>query len=380
MARRGEAKVAAGSGNVERALRCVARCVLERRLTAGDLLPTQRELSRELKMGNDTLTAAMSRLVEAGAVSRRVKRGTVLEAPEKLPSPEWHVGVVMLTGGTSGARAFDALLAYRMQHHLAARGCRVRSYPRVRVTRQPAKPEDFAGLTADLEAEPAELDGLIALGVFNAKAWRVIEQQGVRVTAAGYWYNAPAGVTIDFAQLVRDASGALRETGTQRIAVVANPESTRRASVTEAPQRVVAEAGCETLYGEADEDDPTAQGASAARRWLALPPEERPDGLVVCDDWSALGLTSVLAEQTDDPPAVACLTNRELPMQFALPVIRFELSIDALAACAVDALVDVLELRADPGTLHRFPFELVQSPPHNGPANTVHPRLMAMSQ
>src|SRR5699024_1088770 len=68
-------------------------------------------------------------------------------------------------------------------------------------------------------------------------------------------------------------------------------------------------------------------GFEIAQHLLALPPADRPDGLIIEDDYLAMGLTSALARYCDYRPMLAVCTTRQSPLAFALPVIRYETDI-----------------------------------------------------
>ncbi len=77
-------------------------------------------------------------------------------------------------------------------------------------------------------------------------------------------------------------------------------------------------------------------GVQAARELLARPVDRRPDGLVVMDDWIAHGLTALLRQESDYRPLLVVQTSRQVPLGFALPVVRCEVDIDDIARRAVD--------------------------------------------
>jgi len=89
-----------------------------------------------------------------------------------------------------------------------------------------------------------------------------------------------------------------------------------------------------------------ASGREAADMLLRIAAADRPDGLIISEDHVAAGLCERLGEGDDYRPVIAAMTNRQLPLTYALPVLCFENDIELLAAEAVKAVKDRL---LDPG-------------------------------
>ena len=85
-----------------------------------------------------------------------------------------------------------------------------------------------------------------------------------------------------------------------------------------------------------------AGGQQAAERILALPTALRPDGIIVVDDWLAMGLAATLRQTLNYRPRLAVQTNLQIPLAFALPVLRFDVDIHELARKGVELFFDLL--------------------------------------
>ena len=78
-----------------------------------------------------------------------------------------------------------------------------------------------------------------------------------------------------------------------------------------------------------------------------MKPADRPDGLILFDDYLTMGLTDRLGEQPTYRPEITTTANRQAPLLYSLPVMRFELDIEAIARTAVDM---VMRRLLDPDT------------------------------
>jgi DNA-binding LacI/PurR family transcriptional regulator len=320
-------------------------------LQAGDQLPSQSQLRGDLGFSNDSLSAAMGTLVSSGVLIRRPGLGTIVVDPSKTVSGIWRVGLAVLPAVRGQAYYGQLLLA--LQVHLAALGATTTYIPDHEINHGAAKLSDFGLLLDDLEA--CRLHGVLVMSGLDTKEIKHWNNRGVPMMHVGPWEGAPSGVVIDQGPLIERAVALMFERGIHEVGVVSigGPTPGHRrfwdryrhlmeVSGIEVDEQRHSYAGGEGSIG----------GARVARRLLALPPEERPPGLIVIDDRMAVGLTAVLAEHPEYRPLIVVQTNIQAPLLFALPVIHVELDVDDLAKAAATDLLERLVQPETPPKLH----------------------------
>lgn len=297
----------------------IARLICSRQLVPGDRLPPQEELRTMLGASNDTLSAAMAKLVEIGLLSRKTRVGTIVVDLSAMDQIIWSVGLATFAAADHGPSAFFSDLHHRFLVALHRTNCDCTTYLRGFGEYPCHKMSNFAGLEQDVEA--GHLDGLLTLMNLAPEDWQCIESKNVPVCYTGTWSGAPTGVLIDLPSFEREALSILETRGCRRVTL----------------------AGCSmddisnaTGFAEAFYVVPGISGGQlAAMSILERPIDQRPDGIVLEDDYSAMGLTSVFAEAGDYRPRTVVMTNKQLPLVFALPIIRFDLESDMLVERAV---------------------------------------------
>lgn len=311
--------------SVSQCVKQLARLILAHDRPAGHRLPPQQALRRMLGTSNDTLSAAMARLVEMGVVTRKPLVGTVVADPHAAEGINWSVGLATFVEG--GPSAFFSDLHHRLLVALSRAHCRGMTYYRGEHPHWPSRVSDFPGLNEDITNR--HLDGLLVLAHMHPADWRRIVREGIPVVQVGPSSCPPlCGVTIDAAVFEREAGETLAHHGCVRRALVTT---------------LAAAGDGRGMHGSAFQEILPQQpgieeGRRTAERLLARPRHRRPDGLAVTDDYAAMGLTRVLAENRAYRPRVAVMTNRQLPLEFSLPVTRFELDSDELVAQSVALL------------------------------------------
>lgn len=334
-------RLSAGPTQTGRARKAIVRYVHAHGLKPGDRLPSQAELRRLLGFSNDTLLAAMGALVRAGGLRRRSGWGTGICDLDALSKTCWTVGIAGLVAPDSGPVAFYGALLHRLLSRLARAGCRCNTYFRGEQAHWPHRLSDFPGLEED--AEGGAIDALLAITSLDLRQCRALERRGLPVCHTGFWEEMPHATIVDMRAMLRDAAEVLAARGIRRLAVLHPDPAHWLATVRDQP--VAGRAGVPSMLrtGEALVA-PASQGAGSAvvRQLLARPPSRRPGALVCTDDFTALEVTQALAGQSGYRPLVAVMTTRQLPIPFALPVIRFELDLDELADRGVQKLQKLL--------------------------------------
>jgi len=304
----------------------------------GKRLPTQAELRGMLNASNDTLNSAMARLTAAGVVTRKTRVGTILVDPDKIPPETLTVGVATFPAPTHAPGAAFAELNLRIQGQLARQSCRCVPYYRLGRDVTPGI-DGFAGLQQDIETW--YLDGLISGISLSPAVWRLARRQGVETVQASLWETVEAGAEIDVQALIRDAVTMLHSRGCRQFAVVKTQPHDLTGRPYEALREALAKVELPANNGRWIGRGLSIHGGRAvAAELLEMPQQQRPDALIVLDDYIALGLTERLHGAADYRPSVVVQAFRELPMAYPLPVFRYEFEIERLARVAVGQLLD----------------------------------------
>ncbi len=328
--------------------RALLRLIHDQRLLAGDRLPAQEALRRALKVGNGRINAAMRLLVRNGILQRQTKTGTVVKQPDALLPNFWTVGLPAFVPHEPGGHSFFVHLHHSLEMCLLQAGCRIRVYV------QPCNPDGVPrslGLYEDLlaDADDGELDAVVSPVVIEPRDEVGGRLRGIPAVHVAASETEPCAVLIDRFELARQAVQRLAGQGGRHLALVMHGSLDAafrggwdgfRAGLAEAGEVVGESTPWVTGRG-------LEGGVQAARELLARPADRRPDGLVVMDDWIAHGLADLLRRESDYRPLLAVQTSRQVPLGFALPVIRYEVDIDALARQAVDLCLAGLTGRHD---------------------------------
>jgi len=328
-----------------RAYKGILREISSRGLAKGERLPNQPELRAALGVSNDTLHDVIKVMTERGIVTSRPRHGTVVADPDALASVPWTIGIVVGRVEDERPLTFYAELLMRLQASLGRAGCRCVTYHRT--TRHlPCPIGEVPSLREDIEG--GAIDGLLALAEMREDEWRWTLRQGVPVCHAHVWENAPCGVLIDQASMAETAVATLVSRGCRRIAAAALVDREilhsrfwdgfdRGAARAGLPASAVRSLSAGASYSRPEQMDMIAQ--QLAKNLLCLPAHERPDGIVVGDDYIAEQFVALLCAG-GYRPQVAVQTNRQQPRHFALPVIAFEVDIHALAQRTTDLLLE----------------------------------------
>jgi DNA-binding transcriptional regulator YhcF (GntR family) len=335
---------------VTKACKQVLRVIWSRGLDRGDVLPTQLELQKMYGFSHNVLSPAMQRLVRAGVVTRTPKLGTFVVDPRAFREPIWRIAVAENFISPSSASPFFSLLAGFVQRELIGLGCRPKLYLRPELESVPRDPVSIYGGLAD-DVQQGALDGAIALGCIDEKDWR--RCAGV-APICGFAESASCGAAIDQRVMAKEAVTLLASAGCRRISIISNTRPPELQRFWDGFEEGVALACLPRWSGElisAKELTPRhlqhatwqiAAGQCVANFLAAMSPKNRPDSLIVLDDFTAAGLTATLREIEQYRPRIAVLTNLQVNQVYALPVFRFQLDIDLLARRGVAVLFERL--------------------------------------
>ena len=330
-----------GDSQVDWTCKEIIRRVHHAALAPGAQLLRQEPLRQSLGVGTTTINLAIQRLVECGFLRRQDRVGTFVRDLDAVPPRLWTVGVAIYLPPRSLAveahqgGGFFADLAQRLQAGLANALCNVAAYT---ITDHPEKRPGMishcAALMADLNA--GAIDALLTTSFISKVELAKREVQRVPIVHAGFAEQMPASVVIDQGAMARSAAHLLRERGCRRIAMVSGDIDETSERFFQGYMNGIVEAGQPHKDAQVySRGQGLAGGRNVAAELLAMPESRRPDALIVGDDWVALAIATVLAGTPDYRPRMVVQTNRQIPLAYALPVIRYEVDIAEVADIAV---------------------------------------------
>ena len=338
------------------ACREIVRCIVTRGLKSGDVFPSHQELLALFGVSNNTLMSTMRLLRQAGIVSRRARFRTRVADLGPLSRIGWSVAVAGLDVEGPDSKVFYADLLLRVMARLSRAHCTCRPYFRVHVDKchwPEHRLADYPQLAKDIRE--GRVDGVLVLTTLDAGEQRDLQRQGIPVCHVGSWSRMPSAVLEDGPQMVRDACDLLGARGCRKI-LLASTLGTVLADIFPIPANGRApgpqgEPGVETIELESSS---AGVGRELAARLLRRPPGQRPDGLIVTDDYVTMGLTAALVEAGGYRPLLVARTNRSHPLDFALPVLRYEVDSDTLAGAACTMMLARLMNPAAPVEVRRY--------------------------
>lgn len=352
----------ADDSQVLKASKAIVRHIHAHGLGPGDKLPSQAALRTTTGFSNDTLSSAMKFLGDTGILVRKAGSGTRVKNPDATVRGLWNVGVAAVSKSVLSNIPFFAQELGFVQAHLSEIGCRCRLYypPVKSAVSAPMGFAAFPHLMADLS--DGDLDAVISLADVDIASWPNRVAPPVFI---GIRDDVPLGVLIDWRSMVRQAVQLLVRQGCRRLAVVSiDPPRPGHLCFWRGFQEGLALAGLPEAAGESITDRPgisvRQRGRWPAATLLARQKEQRPDGIIVTDDWLAMGLTAALHDAGGYVPRLAVQTNRQAPLSFALPATRFEVDADALAVRGVEMVLARLKkpVPARPETVWMCPCQV----------------------
>jgi len=335
------------SRKVEYARDAMVTWIHDRDLRAGDRLPSYSRLRAEFGLGSQTIAAAVGSLCELGVLEVRDKVGIFVKNPAggHLAGRTVAVAVRRLVGSS-----YAALLAGFIQKLLSERNCRCLTFYQNSDPELVPRPElaEFPGL--EQAAAEHRFDGIITLCPFSDAALRQLGLCGIKCCFIGDddHRTMPYGAFIDVRAFILDAKRELEARNCRRIVqFFASPEQ-------EARRRRLLPGAVGCSYDG---------GAAIARKFLALPESERPDGIVSDDDTIVSGFLAELVSGRNgtggEPylPIIATIVHEEIGERYpSKRMLLYSLNMEEYARMAVDLLLALLQGRevASPVAVCRF--------------------------
>ena len=321
--------------------------IRDHHLGTGDQLPPHSFLCKKLRIGGVTLSLAMAMLVESGLLHRKRRVGTIIADMEAIPPKIWNVGVASFVVSGQGSGSYFAEVTHRLLAELGTAG--LRTHAHILPSKSESTPPNLNQYTELLhELHSQSIDALItATEIDTARLIReypkISQRAIVYIGVEPTWQN---NVLIDQHAMSRQAVSILNKLGCKKLGVVSISGFQKQA--TPPPfwkgfQAGLADVGLNTKSGESLHAGFGFAGARIiAKEPLERRPADRPDGLIIVDDWIALGLTSILKQTSDYRPQIVVQTNRQAALTFSLPVIQLEVDIDQLVRSAVSMVIELL--------------------------------------
>lgn len=356
--RRQPADMIDGRGQVVWTIKRIVQMVHAQGLGTGDRLPKHQVLARQIGVSNDTLTAAMARLMEVGLVRRRARAGTTVCDPAAADQLAWNVGLATIPAPRRGQSSFFAELQFRLQIEFARRGWRSLSYFRFEEWGQP-RLGHFRHLEGDL-ADNA-LDAVLFMTPLHPRDWSSVAATGVVPFHTTFDEALPDSLLLDHPTLIRQAVTRLAQGGARTIGIASGRSPGKSTpSLARAIERSLADLGWPRDRLQFHDASMLQGGMDLAERVIAMPGSRRPDAWVVLDDFVALGMASRFDAHGLRPPLAVCV-NSHNPLRFPWPVLQFEVHVPDLVDRLMESLHQRLLNPRTPATQQWFPIEL-QSP------------------
>jgi len=320
---------------VEFARDAIVRCIHDRHLEVGDRLPSYSQLRAEFGLGSQTIAAAVGSLCELGVLEVRDKVGIFVKNPAGGHLAGRTIAVVVRPLDGS---AYSAQLASFIQKLISEHNCRCLAFYRRQRPDAASRPgfDEFPGLEQAVDEH--RIDGIITMCPFSDAALRRLDRNNIKCCFIGdddHHGTMPCGVVIEVRHFLLDALDALRKVGCRRVIQLC----------TDAEQFELRRSVMPARIGRGYDG-----GAAIARELLALPPEQRPEGIVSDDDTVVSGLLAELrtADPDDAPcgylPIIATIVHREVGERYpSRRMLLFTQDIEEYAGLAVELLLQLLQ-------------------------------------
>jgi len=331
--------------------------IWDQRLEIGDRVPSQSVLCAKLGIGCATVARAVRALVAEGILESRHGVGVFVKTAEPEGHPGHSIGLVGMIG--DNANMFNWVLNYAIQSRLQREGCQCTIFPfREHYVPQPELSE-FPGLETHIASRG--LQGIVTITELSGKALAALKHAGIPVCYAGPPQAMPSGVILDTVGFIENALRDLRARGRCRPAILIGPcsETMRNEVFAKTAEILDAWKSCTAsrdsiLY----EGFGIPAGCEIADRMFKMKPEERPDGLIMCDDIMAMGFYAELIRRQSPKleylPPMVILRNKHIDIDVpATGVIAYENDIDAASQLVIDMLLNQLRGKEVAGRLVR---------------------------
>lgn len=321
---------------VMNACRALVRLAARRGMKINDRFPPQNELLELTGFCNNTLTPAFRLLGEAGFLDNRRKVGRALLAEHAVPDELWRVAIPYGPPDDRPGGQFSAVMLCFLQNQLQSLGCRCVCYPRLpeHASSGVHRLDHFAKLAEAVRC--GRIDGMITSALFDAETIQGCAARGISVCHIGSDETYPIRLEFDDRGLLESAMQNFHAKGARRpLLVVCDETASLRGKRL---RNRFAELAAE--YGMVLDDSSflTDSVVGLLRRAGEEFRTEGHDSVLILNDVAGSAFSMSLAAGASRP-LVAVQTNRQIPLAYAVPIIRYEYDVEQLAARAVEKLL-----------------------------------------
>lgn len=311
-------------------------------MRAGDCLPSEKLLSSEYGIGLATIRESLRILASEGRVERKQGKGTFVATPKD--------GVIAITidQDVSDPRTSSIYLqiAQEVRGRLEEEGLSSRLFIGRNIPIE-AK-TDFLCPEFFKELEEGKIRGIIGVLLYGKAAWiRSLDDK--KIPLVGFGIDKPYHVDLDIKAFYRSAIAELKKRGKHRIALLCwGGFENGRSLHGDVFQKALTEAGLPVVKPWIKDDVYSVlegSGWSGFREiWSAQ--AQRPDGLVITDDFFLAGVVAATNKMGIMIPQqleiAVCLSNRPSQL-YPCPLITWQPDIPACAAALVNLEISLLK-------------------------------------
>lgn len=326
--------------------RFIRNQILNGQLKHGERLPSTNELAKRWHVDQSNIQKAMSRLVKESLLIRKQRRGTLVNSKTRPPLVGVLAGADLLSKDTG----FHRKLISEIRLEITRRKWEWRIYDHLAHAETLLIDKGIRQLLDDIRNYTFQ--GLIWVGFPSD----IITETVVKTALPKVMFGASEGagvVDVDLRGYLHTAIAYLAGQNRRRIVYLRShhivPNFKRDIegldeAAAEYGVEIKSDSICEIERLTSSKSDSENLGYQQTVKlislWRSLPCT--PDGLIIADDVVMLGVARALRESGIRVPAdltVICMTNEGLDREYAVPVVRFELS-SMEAAKAIVALLE----------------------------------------
>ncbi len=359
----------------ERAKRALVCCISDLKLKEGDQLPSHAVLMEQLGVGKTTIIRALDALHKDGIVEIRPKVGVFLCNSNTNGYIGRHIGIacMRLTHYPAGASLLQCL-----QIQLHDRSCLGMPFLRdIETLYDKDNLSLFNGLERNISQR--RIDGLISTVTLDDASQEFLTRNNIPVVYTHNTQNRKApGVILDYEKLIDDSMNSLHRRGFKRIALACSgypiTETVHRTFHRNAarffPELNPADY-CRILEKDMREHEEPwmldREVRKCAADFLSMPPEQRPDAIIIPDDIITNIFYNELLYLQRGPerwmPHFVYFRNRQLPFFCSHENIGEYYLIDTMkiAELSVELLLEIIQNKPGASRLITYHPELIQS-------------------
>lgn len=289
----------------------------------GDVLPTIRELAKELGTSVKVPAEAMKRLAEEGLVKSRPRLGSVVQERDGM---HWR-GHILLVVPAGDYVYLNNMLTGGLRMSFSAAGYLVTQVSALRI--KPGVPYDFGPLKLALRGSVT-----FAVSVFgNRETERVLSQSGIPFAViGGNSVSRSAGcvgtIRVDVSAAVSEFTNHCLRLGVRHVAVVGKPDEKIFSTVRQLRNAGIdAEEFIVSIRTDLGRPEAVERGALESFAARLGRRDRLLEVLFFMDDWVCAGALTALLEagvRIPDDVKIVTLSNKGLGPVFSRPFTRME--------------------------------------------------------